>query len=46
MITGGQSGNPLSPFYGGLVEAWRDGLYVKLDGQQTEAAHRLLLLPE
>ena len=46
MITGGQSGNPLSPFYGSLVEAWRDGLYLKLDGQQTEAAHRLLLLPE
>ncbi len=45
MITGGQSGNPLSPFYGNLAEAWRDGIYLKLDGKPKEIAGRLLLEP-
>ena len=45
MITGGQSGNILSPHYADLAEAWRDGLYLTLDGTQTETARRLLLMP-
>ncbi len=45
MIAGGQSGNPLSPFYGNLAEAWRDGIYLKLDGKPEEIAGRLLLEP-
>jgi penicillin G amidase len=45
MIAGGQSGNPLSPFYGNLAEAWRDGIYLKLDGNPKEVAGRLLLEP-
>jgi penicillin amidase len=45
MITGGQSGNPLSPFYGNLAEDWRDGIYLKLDGKPQEIAGRLLLEP-
>ena len=45
MIVGGQSGNPLSPFYGNLAEAWRDGIYLKLDGKPQEIAGRLLLEP-
>lgn len=45
MIAGGQSGNPLSPFYGNLAERWRDGIYLKLDGQPKEVTGRLLLEP-
>ena len=45
MIAGGQSGNPLSPFYGNLAEAWRDGIYLKLDGKPEKIAGRLLLEP-
>ena len=45
MIAGGQSGNPLSPFYGNLAEAWRDGIYLKLDGAPKEIAGRLVLAP-
>jgi len=45
MIAGGQSGNPLSPNYGDLAEAWRDGIYLKLDGKPGEVASRLLLEP-
>jgi penicillin amidase len=46
MIAGGQSGHPLSPHYGDLLESWRDGLYVKLVGAETEATQRLVLLPQ
>ena len=45
MITGGQSGNPLSPFYWNLAEDWRDGIYLTLDGRESEAVDRLLLEP-
>ena len=45
MIAGGQSGNPLSRHYGDLAEAWRDGIYLKLDGNPEEVAGRLLLEP-
>ena len=45
MIAGGQSGNPLSPFYGNLVEAWRDGRYVRLTGEDNEAGSNLVLRP-
>jgi penicillin amidase len=31
IIAGGQSGNPLSPHYGSLIERWRDGEYIELD---------------
>ncbi len=46
MIAGGQSGNPLSPFYGNLAERWRDGLYLRLDGEPQEIAGRLMLEPK
>jgi penicillin amidase len=46
MIAAGQSGNPLSPFYGNLAERWRDGIYLKLDGKPKEIAGRLLLEPD
>jgi penicillin amidase len=45
MITGGQSGNPLSPFYGNLAEAWRDGIYLRLDGKPKVIAGRLRFDP-
>ena len=45
MIATGQSGNPLSPLYGNLVERWRDGEYLKLVGETTVPAKRLLLTP-
>jgi penicillin amidase len=43
MIAGGQSGNPLSPHYGNLAEAWRDGLYVMLNVDESAALRRLVL---
>ncbi len=36
LIATGQSGNPLSKFYGNFLLRWRDGNYVKLDGTKTE----------
>ena len=45
MIATGQSGNPLSPFYGNLATRWRDGFYVILDGQGTAERDRLKLIP-
>ena len=45
MIATGQSGNPLSPLYGNLAERWRDGIYLKLDGTETESTDRLRLIP-
>ena len=45
MIAGGQSGNPFSPYYGNLAEAWRDGLYVKLNADESRTKSRLVLEP-
>ncbi len=45
MIATGQSGNPLSPYYGNLVDRWRDGEYVKLDGRGAAPLYRLRLDP-
>jgi len=45
MIATGQSGNPLSSTYGGLVNRWRDGDTVKLVGGATAPAHTLKLNP-
>ncbi|MEE8499075.1 MAG: penicillin acylase family protein, partial [Kiloniellales bacterium] len=45
MIATGQSGNPLSPLYGNLAERWRDGIYLKLDGAETDSTARLRLIP-
>ncbi|WP_082114192.1 penicillin acylase family protein [Kiloniella litopenaei] len=36
LIATGQSGNPLSKFYGNFLLRWRDGDYVKLDGKKVE----------
>ncbi len=46
MIATGQSGNPLSPLYGNLARRWRDGIYLKLDGTETEPMDRLRLIPK
>ena len=35
MIATGQSGNPLSPHYGDMLEDWRDGRYLRLDGKSA-----------
>ncbi len=45
MIATGQSGNPLSPWYGNLAERWRDGHYLKLVGDGTVAPSHLRLTP-
>lgn len=45
MIATGQSGNPLSPHYLSLAEAWRDGRFVKLVGEAQEGGKRLRLIP-
>ncbi|MEM7222433.1 MAG: penicillin acylase family protein [Pseudomonadota bacterium] len=45
IIATGQSGNPLSPFYGNLAQRWSDGHYVKLVGDDKDAPYRLLLNP-
>ncbi|MBK1697888.1 penicillin acylase family protein [Rhodovibrio salinarum] len=45
MLSDGQSGNPLSPHFGGLAEAWRDGEFLKLVGGEQEDAERLRLTP-
>jgi penicillin amidase len=46
MLSDGQSGNPLSPHFGGLAEAWRDGEFLKLVGGEQEGARILRLTPE
>ncbi|MBK1668755.1 hypothetical protein CKO28_12015 [Rhodovibrio sodomensis] len=46
MLSDGQSGNPLSPHFGGLAQAWRDGEFLKLVGSGQEDAHTLRLVPE
>lgn len=38
MIATGQSGNPLSPLYGNLLQRWRDGLYVTLQPRRGPTA--------
>ncbi len=34
MIATGQSGNPLSPHYGDMLERWRDGKYIRIPGSR------------
>jgi penicillin amidase len=46
MIATGQSGNPLSPLYGNLAQAWRDGENIKLVVESKAPGERLLLIPE
>jgi len=43
MITPGQSGNPLSPHYGDLMQSWRDVTYLTLG--TAAPAHTLVLAP-
>jgi len=45
MIADGQSGNPLSPHYAGMAQAWRGGRYVKLVGDTQDEARILRLTP-
>ena len=45
MLSDGQSGNPLSPHFGGLAEAWRDGEFLKLVGGEQEGTAVLRLTP-
>ena len=45
IIATGQSGNPLSPFYGNLAKRWSDGQYLKLVGDDKAAPYRLVLNP-
>ncbi len=45
MIATGQSGNPLSPLYGNLAEAWRDGRTLKLVVDEQAPLRRLTLVP-
>ncbi|WP_448205545.1 penicillin acylase family protein [Azospirillum sp. sgz302134] len=49
MIATGQSGNPLSPYWGDLVRSWRDGGTLRLTGDPgalaAEGAKRLTLTP-
>lgn len=46
ILAPGQSGNPLSPHYANLVERWRDGAYVTLDGEAKRDDRLLLLVPQ
>jgi penicillin G amidase len=43
MISPGQSGNPLSPHYGDLMQSWRDVTYLTFG--KTAATHTLVLTP-
>jgi penicillin amidase len=45
MIATGQSGNPLSPYYGNFAEAWRDGATVTMGPEAADGAAVLILLP-
>ena len=45
MIATGQSGNPLSRYYGNLATRWRNGDYVKLVGDTTAQTRSLRLTP-
>lgn len=37
-LAGGQSGNPFSPFYGSLLDDWRDGRYFRIPGRGEDIA--------
>jgi penicillin amidase len=43
-VAGGQSGQMASPFYGDLLEPWRDGRFFEAPNP-AQAAHRLTLVP-
>lgn len=45
MIATGQSGNPLSPHYGDLMEKWRDGKYVRLLRRPEDPMGTLRIMP-
>jgi len=40
IIATGESGNPLSPYFGNLTKRWRDGEPIKLTGTADEVAAR------
>lgn len=42
IIAGGQSGNPLSPHFGDLIERWRDGEHLTIEGKGGDV---LTLMP-
>jgi penicillin amidase len=44
IVAPGQSGNPLSPHYGDLVDVWREGRYLTLV-PPDDPAHMLRLMP-
>jgi penicillin amidase len=41
MAVPGESGNPLSPHYGDLVQPWRDGYGLALDGGRAVGVETL-----
>ena len=43
-LAGGESGNMASPYYGDLLESWRDGNYFAAP-VAAQAAHQLTLQP-
>ena len=45
MIATGQSGNPLSAFYGNLAKRWSDGRYLRLAEPPDPVRYRLRLNP-
>ncbi len=45
VIADGQSGNPLSPHYGGFTQRWRDGRFVELVGETQDGGEVLRLTP-
>ena len=45
IIATGQSGNPLSPHYGDLLEAWRDGRFLTIPAEGRTVEGRLKLVP-
>jgi penicillin amidase len=42
MISTGQSGNPMSPYYNHFVQSWRDGGYISLSGDRERLLHSAL----
>jgi penicillin amidase len=44
-VTGGQSGNPLSPYYANMTKRWRDGVFVTLPSPQAEGMRIVRLTP-
>jgi penicillin amidase len=45
MIATGQSGNPLSPYYGNMAGPWRDGVYITMGSEPGDGTDVLVLLP-